>query len=1016
MHSERDSKRINYAATGALVLALSVVSFGAYAKKSNPKIKGDAGLTDLKYRANDETGNEMRALKAEVFIAAQEDKAIEQVNKLLKKYKGTALEADLLLRLGELYMRRSKTDRFLEVHRNSEVLVTFAPKIVKNAGSRQQILKAVKIYDEIERRFPRYEKLDIVVFNNAFSNQQINEFKKAEIKYSRLVREFPHSNLLPDGHLALGEISFNRRDFKKALAHFQAIRQYPDSLVYPYGLYKAGWTQYNLRNAEAGLKELEDVIRYGKFVREQGIDARLDLRREALIDMTLFYSDFRLAKDAYAYFEKQSSELDISPVILRLAELYKRHSRHQDIKVILSEFIKRKPTSGHIPMAYVELMDASDKLKKPKDVVTLLENFNGLCSVKSAWARSQTAESLVSKDSPLSGFIEDDDKNVTPAFLCNRVFSKMALGYANKWLKQWQRDNKQIELADATEKSFSLYLASEGETADSARARFVYSELLFKREKFRLASANYEIAGRLAKEKAMAHDSRYFAIFSLEKAVKDKWSDKDEALFRRLANEYITKNVDGKYVMDVEFKMAFIAYEKARYDEAAPLFLKLGTRFANHDRGLKAQDLYLDILNIKKDFATLRDYSVSLRNQTKDEARKEKLNKIYEEAYFLIVQSYEQKGDWKTAVGQYQSFAENNPKSSLAQKALWNAIQLQYKGGDLTGGAMAAIAYSNRFPKTKESVDALMKAAQTYESMGQLRQAANVLETLASMDNEQREKWLILAADFYVLSSDITKAKPLYESLRSSREGNTGFRSLEQLELISRSGSNIKLRETLLKDLQNTGRQPQASLASLYFVEQAYEAKKYDEAFALAKKVIAQEKSGAARAALAGARFVQAKILANEFKSQSVKSQLERVQVVLTLKTEKLSKAQIAFQSAANYGDPKITVAAYRELADCYLHYSEAIMGMPVPKGLPVEEADAFKSEMQKLAIPMEEKGIDTKLMAYQSAKELGAADQVVMDLQNELKKLNQQVVRDTSQVRIQPALMVLPRLEGVGS
>jgi hypothetical protein len=106
MHFERNTNWIRYAAAGTIALALLLMPFGAYAKKTNSKSKGDAGLTDLKYRADDENGNEMRALKAEVFIAAQEDKAIDQVNKLLKKYKGTALEADLLLRLGELYMRR----------------------------------------------------------------------------------------------------------------------------------------------------------------------------------------------------------------------------------------------------------------------------------------------------------------------------------------------------------------------------------------------------------------------------------------------------------------------------------------------------------------------------------------------------------------------------------------------------------------------------------------------------------------------------------------------------------------------------------------------------------------------------------------------------------------------------------------------------------------------------------------------------------------------------------------------
>lgn len=1000
-----------------LFLATVLVAIGAAplaVAETKEKSKQDNGLSDLKYKAGDERGNDVRALKAEVLIAQQETKALDQIQKLLKKYKGTPLEADLLLRLGELYMRRSKTDRFLEMHRETEDVIRFAPNLVKSAASRKQIEAAIAVYDSLEKRFPNYEKLDSVLFDNAFANEQVNNYEKAEKLFNKLVTTFNESPLLPDAHLALGEIQFSKHDFKTALTHFQAIRKYPESHIYPYGLYKAGWTFYNLRDAKAAMHELEDVIRYGRYVKEQGIDERLDLRREALLDLALFYEDIGEANRAYAYLAEQAGDLDVSPVVMRLSDLYKRHARDKDILLVLSDLARKKPMSAYLPLTYVDLMSASENLKKHRDVVSLLGSFFETCEPTGDWSKAQAKTQP--KESPLAQASEGMPANATASDLCRHTFNRIALGYANRWLKEWNKYPQQTDLADVAERAFEIYLKSDGTSDESGRARFVYAELLFKREKFRPSSEQYAIAGQLTHDKNLGHDSRYYALIALEKAVKDKWSDKDEQLFQNLAKEYLTKNADGKYALDVQFKVGFIAYEKARYDEAAPVFLALGAKYPLQEKGLKSQDLYLDILNIKKDFAGLREYALNLRNKTTVAERKDKMTKLYEEAYFSIIQGMEQKADYKGAAEEYDKFAKINPTSKLTQKALWNATELNFKTGDLMAGAQAAIRYFEKFPTSKEGLDALLKAAQTYEAIGQLTEAANVLIKLSQVDKESKTKWQLLAADFYLLSHDVKSARPIYENLKKSGSAENSFRSLTQLELIAREEKNVKLREQYLKEISESGREPQSSLAAVYFVEKAYGEGRIEEAFNLAKKVVGEEKKGADRGALARARLIQARVLAKEFHQQSVKTSIERVQAVLVLKTEKLSRAQVAFQSAANYGDAYVAVLAYRELADCYLAYSEALHAMPLPRGVPDAEANVFKSEMEKLAIPMEEKGIDTKMQALVFARQLGTHEDEIVNIETELKKLNQSVVKVSEGQRVHPAMLVMPRFEGKGA
>lgn len=77
-------------------------------------------------------------------------------------------------------------------------------------------------------------------------------------------------------------------------------------------------------------------------------------------------------------------------------------------------------------------------------------------------------------------------------------------------------------------------------------------------------------------------------------------------------------------------------------------------------------------------------------------------------------------------------------------------------------------------------------------------------------------------------------------------------------------------------------------------LEEIYSSGDPSEAFNEAKKIVSLGKS--AKKALARARFIQAQILEKEFYNQSVKSKAERITVVLALKTEKLEKAQQAYQ------------------------------------------------------------------------------------------------------------------------
>ena len=995
--------------------ALLIVFLAAPAVGQNKPIE-QTTLDDLKYIEGNEAENEKRAAKTELLVAASEKRALAQLKVLIRKHKGTYIEADLWFRMAELHMRRSKTERFFELHRESATVVKLAPKKVRKASSKREVVKAVGIYEKLQRNFRKFDKMDLVIFNNAFARQTLGQTKTAARLYADLIKLFPRSPLVPDAHLAIGEIQFDKQKFQVALKHFLAIEKYPRSRVYPYGMYKAAWTFYNLRKEDLGLKKLEEVVAFGKMVEEKNIDSRLDLRKEALADMTIFFEDVYPSSKAYSYFSEQAGKLPVTPVVLKLAYIYDRHSRWQDKLTVLTDLMNKQPYAKLIPEVHDQLIWNYENMKKRDLAVKQMEKFYSTCEPDSRWTKKQfqAAENdyKIAVEAGEKGL--NKPKLVTVAESCQKMINATSLKLAGKWLRTWKKNKGYPVFADSAEAAYAIYLRKSQPTKVANKARFTYAELLFQRNKFREASAQYALTAENTTEKKLKHDSGYAALLSLEKAVGNKWSTSDEELFKKLAKSYVAANPDGEFRLDIEFKIGLIAYEKERYDEAAPIFLGLGRKYGKTEKGLKAQDLYLDILNIKKDYAALTAFSKELLGVGGSKERLDKLSKVYQQAWFLQIQNMEENKEYAKAITEYQKFTKENPKSFLAEKAWWNVTQLLYKTLRYNEAAASSLTFYNKYPTAKQAQDALLKAAQTYESLGQLRDAVVVLKKLMKVDAANSEKWMALAADFSFLSSQNKQAKKWYKKLLNSEKPEVASKSLEQLLKIAEQENDQNAIKKYQAEALKQNVQPRASLVQLDKVEVLYKSGQNSDAFIQAKKVLNMGKT-ASKYAKSRARFIQARILEDEFRKQSVKTRVERVALVLGMKTEKLEKAQRAYQSAMRYGDPYVAVESLQRLAGLYQTYVNDLKTMPLPKGLTANDEPTFRGEISQLSIPLEEKSVETMAKALEAAKDLEMRDGTIAELRQKLDALNMKP-NTRLKLKIEPAKLSVPVVKGLGS
>ncbi len=974
----------------SLMILILAFSFNALADEDQ---KNSNVIKELRMVEGQEKQNEIKALKTELLVEQSEKRALAQIKKLIKKYRGTPMEADMWFRLAELHMRRAKTERFFEIHRTSETVTSFLPRRIKKASQSKEIRKAIEVYERIRKRFKNYSRLDLVLFNNAFARQQLGHQKKAERLYWQIVKQFKNSLLVPDAHLAIGEINYDLRKFQLALEHFMMIEKYPNSRVYPYGIYKAAWCAYNLRNALDAMKKLEKVVAYGKYINEKKLDSRLDLRKEALRDMSLFYGEVYEAADAVSYFKDQASELDMSPYVLRLVGLYRRHSRFQDVEQVLKELIKAVPDSDQTPEAFHMLVMNYEEMRNREKAIGQLAEFSGFCT-----------------DLPA----KKDDKENLLKNICTQKISLTSKNLAAKWHRMWKKNESFPVFSKGAEAAYKTYIKhNDASKKEMGPIRGSYADLLYQMKRFREASKEYAMV-RLAKpDKELDHSSAYSAIVSLEKSVKDNWNDDDENIFVNLSKYYLKQFPKGEYSLDIRFKKSLIAYKKERYDEAAPDFKLLGTQYHKTEKGQSAQDLYLDILNIKKNFGLLKTEAKTFLKLASNKERQVKIKRIYQEAFFSEVQQFEDGAKKEQAIEGYISFAKENQNSPLAPKAWWNASQLLFSTGKIVKGSNTCIAFSKQFPNDKTSRDCLIQAAGELEQIGEIKDTIKVVSKLETLDPDHATKWLEIRADFMSLLGQTAGALKLYsKAIDTLKPEEKIKRLLKMASIHRRQGSQAELKG-IKTELMNMGAEP---YSSRYLTDRAYdkfEAKDFPEAFKLARKVV-----GTAKADIrdkARARFLQAEILRGEFDRQSVKARVERIALVLAIKTEKLEKAQKAFQATLNYGDPEFSVKSLENLSAMYSEYARSIRTMTLPADTPEQDVQIFRQEIEALTIPMEEKGVDTLQLALQAAKDAKLIDGSVVRLEGKINKLNMKET-DVPELQISLPAFAGPRIREVGS
>lgn len=912
-----------------LVSILSISVSWAQNKK-----KEDRGLLPELQTNNTDKDTESKNLKSEVLISRTENKAIEALQSILKKKKGTPQEADYLNRLAELYMRKSKSGRFFDIQRDnkSKVMSSFPIPDEKGVDS---IKKALDVYNKILKDFPKFDEYDSVLFNSAFALQQLNQKKQSEINYKRLIESYPQSKLMTDSLIALGELLYDQGKFKEAQIYFEKIENYPESKVYSYGLYKLAWTNYNLKQSDKAISKLKEVIAKNPANDDGSNKKGYYLRKEALRDLVLFIGEVHDAHELYTIFKKLTTDEELGQAMFDMAKLYDSYSKLKDIHIFLNEFIKKEENNSFVVRSHLLLADTFETLKKRDLVIEHFSKAAELCQTGSNWRVNQK-EDEISKS-------------------CQQEFRKNSLEMAKKWWEIWQKNKAHKEFSQFTEKILRLVLANENYEDPDLKTRMALAELLFQNESFEDSSENYNIVSQKTKDAKLAHDATYSALFAKEKSIEKAKTDLKVAQRKELVERYLKNFPQGEYALSVGLKYAVILYEEKSYTESLKILVPLSQNKTDLEIKTKSEDLILDIKNVEKKYAEVKELSKKFLESTKDTSRKQSLNKINEESHYFEIQEENQKSDRYAAALRLYDYYKQHSQSELGRQSFLDSLTIFFKENFLVDATEKASEFLKNYPKYEKSLELKKEILKSLVDMGKLEAAADLLIELSQLDVKNKTTHLEAAADFYALELKNSQARKIYHQLLldSPKEKRAAvFFKIKNTLKLPADKSEVEKIEKIMLD-QNI--EPFVTEILTAKAQKLYDEKKYSECYELSLKILKRDVEASQRAY---ARYLQGLIFEKELVNQSVKTSKEdKLGLVIQLKTERLDKAQTAYLSVTKMtNDKKLMVKAFEGVDRSLENYIQSLKDFTPPPSFSENDQKELKKELDKLITPLIDK------------------------------------------------------------
>ncbi len=1017
-------------------LALSLMAFPAFAQKKAPakaatqqnQEEGRQGPAALKISDRDMRQSQMNSL-----AQAKRQEAIERLSTLMENFSGMQ-KADLTFRLAELYWESQKYFYFQAMQNYNEAYKAWfdagasGPQpVIDESQSKTYKDKALALYQEILDNYEGYERTDEVLYVMAFNLYESGNQEKALAMYKSLIERFPQSKNVADAYLQIGDHYFNNNQLDPAKEAYEQALKTNKPKIYSYAVYKLAWCDFNYKDYASSLTKMKKVVEYSDTQKgnenvEGGIaeNDRIQLREEALSDMTMIYSRLDEYKEAISYYQSKVDGDTTQRFISKLAALFNDQGKWNLELSTLKDINDIYPNHPKAPENQSNIVRAYAQLEQPDNVRKEVRRLIDLYRPQSPWA-------VANKDNQIAIAAAYE---LTEEALRNLVeeYHRDAQKFKNVATYQLARD------------LYAEYLDYFYEAESAYRMRFLYAEILYALKEFAAAAPQYDkvveqdAAGEFAKLAA------YNAILSYEKVVegaKEEASgridekakkgnmrkvekvDKLEkgkkyevieltAAEQSLANAYdrfVKVAPDDEEVVKVKYKSARIYYVANQFDAASTRFGEIIDNWPKDPLARLGAEHILESYNIREEWSSLRVWAEKFAENKvlmADSKFAKTVNTMLEGAAFKEIQTViEPRGDALATAEAYQKYVSRFSKGSFAIIALYNSIIYYDKAQKLD----RAIVESNKLLKdfnnfsTKDNEAAqavsptqirrmtLFGLAKLYERVAMFPEAAEQYELFFKNYKEAEEaadaiynaalfrqglgelkaaiadynNYLTTAASAQDAAQIYWRIGTLYSKNKEWAKAAAHFDGYEAKFRNKVSPARILYsRLKMAEALEENGQAGKNTANKVYSDIVARYNRLPDNA----------KRDPEAVSSIARARFALTEPQYNAYKN--IKLTLAQMNRQLESKMAKLSELEKEYTAILGLGDGAMAIASLYRIGAINSNFSSTLKEAPVPPNLTEDQQEIYLAALEEQTFPLDEKAIEAYEMANSKSFELG--------------------------------------------
>ncbi|MDZ4676918.1 MAG: tetratricopeptide repeat protein [Oligoflexia bacterium] len=918
------------------------------------------------------------------------DQGINELYKLTRKYAKSKNRGELWLRLAELYVEKAKYIEYrIQKTYDEQLNAYLAKKISKPrlnlTPSRDYNLKAIKLYEWFLRDFPNDPKVDQALFFLGYNHMEMDQIKKGVGFYQRLTKEYPNSSYVSEAYFALGEYYFDNDKWADALKSYTDLLKNPRARLYTFANYKIAWCQYRMGRVGQGLKTLEQVIKQSRAptdlekVEGRRAVSKIRLGSEALKDAVLFYVDVGNYQSSRQYFYQLGGEKAVWIMLEKLAYLYSDTGRKEQAQFVFKQLLEHNPIAPKAFDYQYQIVTNFATSKNQKVYRDELYNWVDRYSVDSTWGRANANNPKLIEDS--------------------NILREMALRNYTLQLHRNAQNSQRKQDMHLVKEAYQLYLNKFTEGVKSTEMHFFYAELLFALGDFDNAGKQYRIVAEKDPRGKYFQPAVLNSLLSLEKSLKSDEQVKQivgnslesvpfgeiENAFVSAAEYYITTFPKGDKVVDVKFKVGRLHYSYNHLDDALKNFKLVVAQHPRTPFAVYSANLILDIYNLRKDYDGLaREGNQLIRN--KDLAQQgftADVKDVVEKVSFKKAQDLEVAKNYEASANSFAEFARNNPKSSLAFSAIFNA-GVNYERAHKIPQAIGFYSRAGRTPsKGNEKLyqKSILLLGKLYEQTAQYEKAAVQYEKYAKENPNDKVTPDLYhnSAIFWEGQKEFGRAIVNYEKYYEKSRRRDRTLALFTIASINEKLNRLKLAQAgYERYLKEGGNDPEKvveanfKIADINFkLNKIPEAEKGYQRTVAVGHALSEKSKGAGQVWAAEAKFRLTERVYNDFVSIRIPANPQKQGQAIKEKLGLLTKLSTHLAEVIKYDEGNMVIASLTRLGQAYEHMSKAVWNTAIPAGLNKEEEGAYKKGIDGVAEPLKQKAVENYTAAINKSFEI---------------------------------------------